>query len=83
MPKTKRDFLRRYLAHAHSDVYRAEEHLAALYATFDPAHPEYADFISLMLTTLEQVREWMHEFATHAWGAAPEDWDKWRNLRDS
>jgi hypothetical protein len=82
MPKTKRQFLKRYLAHAHSNVWRAEEHLAALEATFATTHTDYAEFLTLMIHTLEEVRLWMQQFATHAWGSCPDDFETWRNLRD-
>jgi hypothetical protein len=82
MPKSKRDFLKRRIAHAHSDIIRAAEHCIAIQAQFEEAHPDYSQYLDLIISNLLTTNKWIEDFSTKAWGHGPADWDTWRNLRE-
>lgn len=81
MPKSKRDFLKRYMAHSYSNLGRAAGHLIEVEDHFRGTHDDYADFLALMITTIAETRGWVAQFCKHAWNIDQETIETWRNLR--
>jgi len=62
MPKQKRWVIKRLLTEASEDVVRAQNHLADVYVEFQPVHPELARYLSVMGSTLGEVKTAIERF---------------------
>ena len=82
MPKSKRDLLKRQIAHAHNNITLAIEHLAAVEAPFHDVHPELAEAMQVSIVGLTEVKRVIEQFIVAAWGHMPDDWETWRNVGD-
>lgn len=78
MPKTKRDLMKRQLAHAYMNLERSLEHLNIVRETFAEQHTEYAAFLQAMMETVLFAQNNVRLFCIHAWGIAPSDFETWR-----
>jgi len=81
MPKSKRDMLKRQLAHAHNNVVNAQIHLLLVGEQFAEAHPELSEALGVAIIGLQEVRKIIEHFAVISWGKVPEDWSTWRNVK--
>jgi hypothetical protein len=82
MPKTKRDLLKRQIAHAYNNITLAVEHLAMVEAPFHDVHPELAEAIQVSIVGLTEVKHVLEQFIKAAWGSLPADFETWRNVGD-
>jgi hypothetical protein len=80
MPKTKRDFLKRKLAHAHANIELASNHLSELAVAFEEQHDDLAGALQVAVVGLYNVDCVLQSFALAAWGTEAPPWDSWRNL---
>lgn len=80
MPKTKRDLLKRQLAHAYNNCDLAGAHLQQIIVAFEPVHPELAEPLVVAQQTLLAIMEVMRKFADVSWGIIDPPWDSWRNV---
>lgn len=80
MPKTKRDYLKRHLAHAMYDTVIAKDHLQVVYDTFLPVHPELAEKLHVCLEGYEIIAGVINGFASTAWGKDEINWEGWRGM---
>jgi hypothetical protein len=83
MPKTKRDMLKRQVAHAYSNCFRAQIHIASVWQQFKDVHPEDAEALNVMLQTLELTIDMLEKFANKAWLLDASEIEEWRNVRDT
>lgn len=79
MPKTKRDLMKRQLAHAYNNFNLAGGHLQVVIDEFKPVHPELAEGLELCQALILQAMNLLVAFATIAWNNPSPDWDSWRN----
>ena len=77
MPKSKRDQLKKCAAVALHMLDGSIAHLVTLYDTFNPIHPEYGEFLDLIITNSLQTKEFILDFCAKAWGKRPEDYHDW------
>ena len=80
MPKTKRDLLRRQIAHAYKNVELALGHIANVWEQFDAADKDEVMYLDTIVYDLEIVTKLIKEFAVVCWGYWPEDIETWRNV---
>jgi len=80
MPKTKRDSLKRQIAHAHLNVKLAMQHLANVEAQFHDVHPEMATAMQVCVVGLNEVQNVIEKFWSTSWGPLPTNWDSVRNV---
>jgi hypothetical protein len=82
MPKTKRDLLKRQLAHAYANCHRAVNHLSLLHDAFKDVHPELGDSLETAIMSIVLGADIIEKFANEAWAIEPEELVQWRNVRD-
>jgi len=82
MVKSKRDLLKRQVAHAHNNVTTAMQHLYNVIVVFEPQHPELADSLKTAVVGLDTVKQVIDAFVVQTWGRLPDGWEKWRNVDD-
>jgi hypothetical protein len=80
MPKSKRDLLRRQVAHAHNNLMLACEHIAAVGVEFEGVHPELEQGLIIAADLSNQADLVLKAFVMAAWGKDDPSWDSWRNL---
>jgi hypothetical protein len=80
MPKTKRDLLRRQIAHAYRNVELATSHIAQVWEQFDQAEKEEVMYLDMIIYDLDIASKLIKEFAIKCWGHWPEDIETWRNV---
>lgn len=80
MPKTKRDYLKRHLAHAMYDTMIAMHHVGAVFDAFAPVHPELAEPLGQCIQGYEVIAEVIKSFAQKAWEKEEVNWEGWRGL---
>lgn len=68
MPATLRDLMRRKLAQSDNNLRRAIAHLADVYATVQPQHPEIAAALRTYMVYLDHVRQFHRDFTEEHWG---------------
>jgi len=78
MPTNPRTRLRKHLADAIHDLDLCVNHLIFLHGVFGEDHADYAEFLDMIITSLLMSKENMLDFWAHAWGARPEDYERWR-----
>ena len=62
MPKTKRDLLKRQIAHAHNNVCLAIEHLSFVEERFHDVHPELAEALQVSCVGLNEIKKVIEQF---------------------
>lgn len=82
MPKTKRDLLKRQLAHAHNNCTLAMQHTLTVKTAFDGQHPELGAVLDAALESIDLAQGLLERFIVAAWGHLPDGWEKWRNTDD-
>ena len=80
MPKTKRDLIRRQVAHAVENIQLAMNHLGQVEEPFRDPHPELAEPLQMVIGSLDLCLDVIKSFCLSAWGRIPEDWETWRNV---
>jgi len=80
MPKSKRDLLKRQIAHAYRNVSTAMDHIAQVEEPFAEQHEDFAKYLQVMIVTLDAVRNGLKDFCVKAWGSFPDNWETWRNV---
>ena len=53
---------------------RSIEHLLGLRGVFEPSHPDYAEYLTLIAKAQLQVQQQLSDFYRLAWGKAPSNW---------
>lgn len=79
MPKTKRDLLKRQMAHAHNNCTLALQHILVVKTAFDGQHPELAKVLETAMESIDLAQGLLDRFIVASWGHLPDDWEKWRN----
>ncbi len=79
MPKTKRDLLKRQVAHAWLDLDKAGGHLAQVIAAFIDVHPELAAPLVAVEEGILIQQDVLKAFVKEAWGMENPDWLAWQN----
>jgi len=74
MPKQKRTRIKTMMARSINNIDRALVYLDDLHKMFEPQHKHHAEYLSIMITTLLQVREWQLDFWQKAWGSSGENY---------
>ena len=77
MPAKKQTKLKKSCAGSLNNLDKSIAHLVNLYEAFEPHHPEYADFLDLIITNNLQTREFILDFWSKSWGSRPDDYRKW------
>jgi len=80
MPKSKRDLLKRQVGHSYRNVSLAINHLAKVEHSFAVHHEDFAQYLQVMIVTLDAVRDGIRDFSLKAWGKFPDDPESWRNV---
>jgi hypothetical protein len=80
MPKTKRDLLRRQIAHAYRNVELATWHISQVWEQFDQANKDEVMYLDMIIYDLDIASKLIKEFAIKCWGHWPEDIETWRNV---
>lgn len=78
MPTNTRTHLRRKLANAIHDLDLVVTHLIELYEIFGEHHADLQEYLDIQITGLLQIKEMMLDFWARAWGARPDDYERWR-----
>ena len=82
MPKTKRDLLKRQIAHAHNNLMLAIDHIAAVGVEFQGVHQELEQGLIIASDLANQADQVLKAFVSAAWGKDDPSWDSWRNVPD-
>lgn len=80
MPKSKRDLLRRQVAHAHNNVELSAVHLIQVHDAFKEVHPDLAAPLAMLINNQIEVKSAIERWASDVWGRESIDWDSWRNV---
>lgn len=80
MAKSKREKLRRQMAHAYRNLSLAIDHLGQVESQFAEHHQDYAESLQMMIGTIDAVRDALKAFWLKAWGKVPTNWERWRNV---
>ena len=80
MAKTKRDLLKRQMAHAYNNIKRAIGHLANVETEFHDVHPELAEGLQVAMVALNDFLSLIDHFAAEAWGRDSINWDSYANV---
>lgn len=73
--------LKRQVAHAHSDVIRAVDHLGIVGVEFAEVHPELSDQLLQIAEGLLIANQCLEQFCFEAWGVEQPEFETWANLR--
>lgn len=77
MPSRKPSLLKKKAAQVVNCIDKAIVYLDDLHDEFEPHHPDYAEYLSAIIVSLLQSREWTLDFWTRAWGTEPDDYKRW------
>ncbi len=80
MPKTKRDLLKRQLAHAHNNLEIAAKHVIVVHEQFAGVHDDYAMMLSEMINGCMMINYCIDRFFADAWGDEEPAYDSMRNV---
>ena len=80
MPKTKRDLLKRQMAHAYNNIKRAIGHLSNVETEFHNVHPELAEGLQVAMVALNDFLSLLDHFAAEAWGRDSINWEAHANV---
>ena len=83
MPKTKRDLLKRQIAHAYANCFRCVDHLNLVYEAFKDVHPEMGEALEAAILSVVLASDIIEKFASEAWLIEKEELLIWRNVRDT
>jgi hypothetical protein len=80
MPKSKRDLMKRQVAHAHNNLVLAQDHIAVVGVQFQGVHPELEAGLLIAVDLIKQADTVLELFVAGAWGREDPAWDSWRNI---
>lgn len=80
MPKTKRDLIKRQMAHAHNNLDTAAKHLIMVHTDFEEVHPDYAMMLSEMINGCLMINQCIDKFFADAWGDDDPNYESLRNV---
>lgn len=80
MPKTKRDLLKRQIAHALNNINLAGGHVSQVHDAFKSDHPDLAEGLHIVLVTLANSETVLRAFIKAAWGIDDFNIDANRNV---
>ena len=78
MPSNVRTHLKRRMAIAIHDLDLSVVQLIELYDVFGEHHPELQEYLDIIIVNALQTKEFMLDFWERAWGARPDDYERWR-----
>ncbi len=78
MPKTKRDYLKRWAAQAHHHMEECYGPLANLQVTFNEQHPELSEGLVISAQFVQHAQDMLEEFAKYAWDMDPDSIPKFK-----
>jgi hypothetical protein len=80
MTKSRRDYIKRDLAHAMYDTVIAMQHLGKVYDVVLPQHPELAEKLLVCLQGYEIIAGVLKGFAQAITGRDDINWEGWRAI---
>ena len=80
MPKSRRDLLKRQMAHAYRNIGYAMGHLANVQQPFAEQHPHLAEALEVCIVALHDLQGLLDHFASEAWGRDSINWDAVANV---
>jgi len=83
MGKTNQERIRRKLSQAHRNCDKVITDLADVAEQYAGAHEELAELLRVVCVSVGMAQEMIERFCMAAWGRVPEDWETWRNARQT
>jgi len=80
MPKSKRLIIKRQVAHAYRNICLAMNQLGKVERQFEGTHDDFAQYLQVMIVTLDATRDGIKDFCNKSWGGYPDNWESWRNV---
>lgn len=79
MARKRSDELKRRIAQAYRNIDKAMEYLLEAKRTFEPVHPEYSQFIDVILQNTLVSQVGIQTLGKMAWGYFPKNTQSWIN----
>lgn len=83
MPKSKRDLLKRQIAHAYMAMDRAIIHLDTVAKPFEEQHPELTEPLIALILMLDEGKKVIDAWVAKVWQREGMDYEDWANEQQS
>jgi len=80
MPKTRKDLLKRQIAHSYRNLSMALDHLSIVAFQTEEVHPELSDGLITVMIGIKTMQDVLASWVKTVWGTDTPNWESWSNL---